>query len=413
MRELELPALVEENRRARGAVATLECELSAVRETAAAAEGAAQGQLVVLRAELERLTGEVLVAKQELSKTVQVRQATHSKLDEARRRLNLTAGEAEVFVKEFDETSRANSALRSEVSGLRSERATLQQQCESRSQHCMTLIAENKRLVDQVATLRRELVALDQEGWKLRAQIAKAATRKAHLEHVRERAASLFQERPQWQAPAECPRSSREPAPASTSFGAASSGGTPPSRPAARSSSGGGGGAAAGAAAARQPRPSVSGATAAPAAAAASSKAPVAAKAQPRGLADVTNRASAGVGAGAWRAGGAAKGAAAVERGAAAVERGARGSAGARTGGHAAAGAGGEHAVEDTWCDVSLLRQALELRAQLQGKELSSAQLQLLGGDGGARDAGGKSGVGARGGGGAAAADACAAPAVV
>jgi cell division protein FtsB len=303
----------------------------------------------------------------------QVRQSTHSKLDEARRRLGLTAGEAQVFVKEFDEASRSNAALRSEVSGLRSERATLQQQCESRSQHCMTLIAENKRLVDQVAQLRRELVSLDQEGWKLRGQISKAVARKQHLEHVRERAASLFQERPQWQAPAECPRPSREQAPASSTSGGADarrSSGAPPSRPAVH-------------AATRQPRPSVSGGGAA---SASSTAQRAAAKAQPRGTeppsggaraggaADVTNRASAGVGAGAWRAAGTAKGAA-VERGAAV------GATGARTGGggnKAAEPDGDEHAVVDGWCDVSLLRQALELRAQL--KASSGAQLQLLGG---------------------------------
>ena len=51
---------------------------------------------------------------------------------------------------EFDEAIRGNQTLRKEVTALQAERAQLQQHCESRSQHCMTLIAENKRLADQV-----------------------------------------------------------------------------------------------------------------------------------------------------------------------------------------------------------------------------------------------------------------------
>ena len=61
------------------------------------------------------------------------------------------------LLQDFDEASRGNQALRKEVAALQADRAQLQQQCENRSQHCMVLIAENKRLADQV----RRLVCCD------------------------------------------------------------------------------------------------------------------------------------------------------------------------------------------------------------------------------------------------------------
>lgn len=51
---------------------------------------------------------------------------------------------------DLDSTKAANKALAREVAELQAERAHLQQQCDSRSSHAMTLIGENKRLLEQV-----------------------------------------------------------------------------------------------------------------------------------------------------------------------------------------------------------------------------------------------------------------------
>ena len=56
---------------------------------------------------------------------------------------------AQPAVKDFDEARQASRLLKQENTELASDKEHLQQQCESRSQHCMTLISENKRLVDQ------------------------------------------------------------------------------------------------------------------------------------------------------------------------------------------------------------------------------------------------------------------------
>jgi hypothetical protein len=51
---------------------------------------------------------------------------------------------------ELDDTRTANKSLTEENATLAADKAHLQQQVESRSQHCMTLITENKRLIGQV-----------------------------------------------------------------------------------------------------------------------------------------------------------------------------------------------------------------------------------------------------------------------
>lgn len=193
-----VPQLREENSRAREIIGKMEEELSSVRSSGSSTALQLEEQLQLLRAEMQHLNAESLALKQELALRVQVRAqgcprlsgaltclhrpactqlrlshacvlgcphaasssatphshqvrtSTHSKLEEARKRLGLTASEAQVFVKEFDEAVKANALLRKEVAQLQADRSQLQQQCENRSQHCMTLIAENKRLVDQV-----------------------------------------------------------------------------------------------------------------------------------------------------------------------------------------------------------------------------------------------------------------------
>jgi anti-sigma factor RsiW len=53
-------------------------------------------------------------------------------------------------VQEVDELRATNKALRAEVAALSADKGHLQQACDSRSSHAMTLIAENKRLIEQV-----------------------------------------------------------------------------------------------------------------------------------------------------------------------------------------------------------------------------------------------------------------------
>ncbi len=53
-------------------------------------------------------------------------------------------------VQELDEARASSKALRDENTQLVNDNAHLKQQLDSRSQHCMTLIGENKRLLGQV-----------------------------------------------------------------------------------------------------------------------------------------------------------------------------------------------------------------------------------------------------------------------
>ncbi|GAX73278.1 hypothetical protein CEUSTIGMA_g732.t1 [Chlamydomonas eustigma] len=192
-----------ENDRARDLITSLEKEITDVKGNGCAMTWDLEAQLSALRGELMHLNSENAQLKQELAKNVMVRSSTHNKLDEARKRLGLTSLEAQVFVKEFDEACRSNQHLRKEVSALQSDRSQLQQQCENRSQHCMTLIAENKRLADQVTELRKQSVDLDQENWRLRQQISAAASRQQHLSQKKEAAAAVCKDRPQWQGSAD------------------------------------------------------------------------------------------------------------------------------------------------------------------------------------------------------------------
>lgn len=51
---------------------------------------------------------------------------------------------------DLDGTKAANKALQVELASLAADKAHLQQQCDNRSAHALTLISENKRLSQQV-----------------------------------------------------------------------------------------------------------------------------------------------------------------------------------------------------------------------------------------------------------------------
>eukprot|EP00955_Chlamydomonas_euryale_P118550 366548-Chlamydomonas_euryale.AAC.12 len=76
LQAVELPALRDENERARGAAARMAAELRTAREAAGDAEAELRSQLSVLRSELERLTGECVEAKQAVARSALVRLQT-------------------------------------------------------------------------------------------------------------------------------------------------------------------------------------------------------------------------------------------------------------------------------------------------------------------------------------------------
>ncbi len=155
--------------------------------------------VAVLQGQLDAATADNAVLKAELAKHMHLRAATHNKVEEAKRKLGLSQPEAEFFIhvsccgrrgarfvvrpashfhtnrrpqlprrlpparaalqlttmktrvlQDLDETKAANKSLKAEVATLAADKARLEQQCDSRSQHAMTLIAENKRLLEQV-----------------------------------------------------------------------------------------------------------------------------------------------------------------------------------------------------------------------------------------------------------------------
>ncbi len=97
-----------------------------------------------------RLRADAAVLRSELAKTVTAKSMTSAKLEQIRKRLGLSEGEARAFLQELDEARGACKALRDENKELHGDNAHLKQQLESRSQHTMTLIGDNKRLLEQV-----------------------------------------------------------------------------------------------------------------------------------------------------------------------------------------------------------------------------------------------------------------------
>ncbi|GFH31440.1 uncharacterized protein HaLaN_30489, partial [Haematococcus lacustris] len=86
----------------------------------------------------------------------------------------MTSPEAEVLIKELDELRAATKSLRAEVTALTADKSHLQQQCSSRSTHAMTLIAENKRVLEQASELRRQTQQQDQDIARLKQELAAA-----------------------------------------------------------------------------------------------------------------------------------------------------------------------------------------------------------------------------------------------
>ena len=191
-----MPRLQQENERARLLLAQMQSELDATKSKSSTTTEELQIQLLSLKTEVERLTADNNLLKQELSKAVQVRSAAHNKVDEARRKLGLSPSEAQVFIKEFDESTKANAQLRKDLQQLQTDRNHLAQQCEQRSSHCMTLISENKRLVDQISDLRQQVVASEADAWRLRQQLSATAQRDSHLAAKREAASPHTSQRP-------------------------------------------------------------------------------------------------------------------------------------------------------------------------------------------------------------------------
>lgn len=192
----EVPRLQQENERARLLLSQMQSELDEGKTSASTAVKELQIQLSSVKEEAERLSVDNALLKQELAKAVQVRSAAHTKVDEARRKLGLSPSEAQVFIKEFDESARANAQLRKDLQQISIDRNHLAQQCEQRSSHCMTLISENKRLVDQISNLRQQVVSSEADAWRLRQQLSASAQRDQHLVAKREAASHHTSLRP-------------------------------------------------------------------------------------------------------------------------------------------------------------------------------------------------------------------------
>uniref|UniRef100_A0A7S0S601 Uncharacterized protein n=1 Tax=Chlamydomonas leiostraca TaxID=1034604 RepID=A0A7S0S601_9CHLO len=202
LEDCQIPALRNETGAAADIISSLQAQLDQARqELQKAREDAAQASAMSAQ-HIDSLLADNVLLKEELRKHMHLRQNLGSKIEDARKRLNglgLTSQEAELFIKDLDDTKAANKALRAEVAALSADKAHLQQQCESRSSHAMTLISENKRLLEQVAELRRQVVSLDQDTWRLKQDLAAAQKLGAKVQKKKEAAATARQERPEWQ----------------------------------------------------------------------------------------------------------------------------------------------------------------------------------------------------------------------
>ncbi|KAL6763359.1 hypothetical protein V8C86DRAFT_2499521 [Haematococcus lacustris] len=153
-----------------------------------------------LSQEVARLQADNTFLKQSLAKQVSLRTAASAKVEQARKHLGMTSPEAEVLIKELDELRAATKSLRAEVTALTADKSHLQQQCSSRSTHAMTLIAENKRVLEQASELRRQTQQQDQDIARLKQELAAAQKLQAKSAARRDSLAAASQARPAWQA---------------------------------------------------------------------------------------------------------------------------------------------------------------------------------------------------------------------
>ncbi|KAJ9510439.1 hypothetical protein QJQ45_015915 [Haematococcus lacustris] len=204
--ECQVPALQNDSataqahaRRLQERVQELQTVVDTTNETLSTAQDS-------LSQEVARLQADNTFLKQSLAKQhcypaqVSLRTAASAKVEQARKHLGMTSPEAEVLIKELDELRAATKSLRAEVAALTADKSHLQQQCSSRSTHAMTLIAENKRVLEQASELRRQTQQQDQDIARLKQELAAAQKLQAKSAARRDSLAAASQARPAWQA---------------------------------------------------------------------------------------------------------------------------------------------------------------------------------------------------------------------
>ncbi|MEW5309397.1 MAG: hypothetical protein WDW38_001290 [Sanguina aurantia] len=159
----EIPELRGQNERAKSVINQLHDEVALANADGEIARRQLAAQVESLTMELGKLSSDTLVLRAELAKSVHVKANTSHKLEAVRQKLGLTESEAKVFVAELDDLRASVKRMRSEISSLSSDKAALQQQVDSRSQHCMTLISENKRALAQASEVRQQVAGLQTE----------------------------------------------------------------------------------------------------------------------------------------------------------------------------------------------------------------------------------------------------------
>ncbi|KXZ50139.1 hypothetical protein GPECTOR_17g775 [Gonium pectorale] len=179
LQTVEVPTLRSDKDKAQGIIDNLQAELQTLRLERAGEQTQLTAQIAGLTEELQRLSADNAVLRSELAKTVHQKQTTSAKLEQIRKKLGLTESEAKAFIQELDDARANCKVLREENKELASDNALLKGQVEGRAQHCMTLIGENKRLLEQVAELRMQLQKQQGELWqaKTERQTATAAVR--------------------------------------------------------------------------------------------------------------------------------------------------------------------------------------------------------------------------------------------
>ncbi|KAG2492846.1 hypothetical protein HYH03_009000 [Edaphochlamys debaryana] len=171
--------------RAQGVIDSLQAELAQLRLRHTDDTTRLTSEVTSLTQELQKLSADNAVLRSELAKTVHAKQLTSTKLDQIRKKLGLTESEAKAFIQELDDARAASKSLREENKELASDNTHLKQQVESRSQHCMTLIGENKRLLEQVAELRVQLQRQQGELWQAKTEHSSAAAAVRQLQAVK------------------------------------------------------------------------------------------------------------------------------------------------------------------------------------------------------------------------------------
>eukprot|EP00210_Caulerpa_lentillifera_P006952 g6647.t1 len=117
-------------------------------------------KIKVLSEEKEQLLAENEVMKVEIKNHLMVKQSTQEKMKQMKVEIGLTSSESKHLIQELESVKLKNEDFCKTNNQLTAESALLRDQCKQHSRHCLLLIKENKRLMEQISSLKSRVESL-------------------------------------------------------------------------------------------------------------------------------------------------------------------------------------------------------------------------------------------------------------